>query len=986
VFLELGPGGALTGAITESAGEDAVSVPALRDDRSEVQTLLASVAHLFVRGAKVDWAAVLPEGATEAHVDLPTYAFDHQHYWLHMAPATDAVALGQSTANHPLLGAVVPLPQSDGLVFTSRLSLRTHPWLADHAVGGVVVMPGAALVELAVRAGDEVGCGVVEELVIEAPLVVPEQGGVRVQVTVEAPDAEGRRPVAVHSAREDGVGETGAEAWTRHATGSVTGTATAAGAFDFTAWPPPGAQADDLSGAEERLLRHGYEYGPVFQGLRAVWRRGDELFAEVALPDDQRDAAARFGLHPALLDAALHPALLDVPAADGAQLWQPLEWNRLMLHAEGATVLRVRLARSASGVLTVQAADEAGDTVVTAEAVTLRLVSGEQLTAAAGAPGGDALFRVEWSELPSVAGGGEVPGFTVVEARTGGDEDSPVALVGRVLAAVRAWLAEEGAEDGRLVVVTRGAVPAGGERAVTDPGGAAVWGLVRAAQAEHPDRIVLVDTDGGIEKVDLGAVLAAGEPQVAVRGTALYVPRLVRLSTGADSEAPALDPEGTVLITGGTGMLGATVARHLVERHGVRHLVLAGRRGPDAEGAAGLVAELGERGAAVSVVACDVTDRDAVAALLAAVPGERPLTGVVHAARVFDAGVIGEMDQDRLARVFAPKVTAVQHLDELTRELAPRLSAFILLSSASSVFLGAGTGGYAAANAYLDAVAHRRRAAGLPAVSLAWGPWEPTGGQDTATGEAARNRTGRRGGVVPLTPEEGMELLDAALPTGEALVVPVKLDLRALRADAALGAGVAPLLRGLVRTGRKAARAGAGDSGGLARKLAALSPAERETLLLELVQGQVATVLGHTGADQVRAETAFKDAGFDSLTSVELRNRLREATGLNLPATAVFDYPTPLALARYLRDRLAPGDQTAPTTHPLLAELSKLEALLADTAPDDTTRAQVATRLQGLLTTWSTASASEQDAEEDLDFTSASDDELFELIDTEFGH
>uniref|UniRef100_UPI00055B089D type I polyketide synthase n=1 Tax=Streptomyces sp. NRRL S-1022 TaxID=1463880 RepID=UPI00055B089D len=909
--------------------------------------------------------------------------FDHRHYWLQAAPATDAVALGQSTANHPLLGAVVPLPQSDGLVFTSRLSLRTHSWLADHAVGGVVVVPGAGLVELAVRAGDEVGCGVVEELVIEAPLVVPEQGGVRVQVTVEAPDAEGRRAVAVHSAREDAVGETGADAWTRHATGSLTGAIPTAGrTFDFTAWPPPGAQAEDLTGVEERLLRYGYEYGPVFQGLRAVWRRGEELFAEVALPDGQRDAAARFGIHPALLEATLHPALLDASAADDTQLWQPLEWNRLALHAEGATVLRVRLAR-AGDALAVEAADEAGGTVVTAEAVTLRPLSAGQLSTAAGTGADDGLFRVEWSELPPVAGAGEVPEATLVEARAG-TGDTPLALASRVLEAVQAWLADDGTEDGRLVVVTRGAVPAGGDAAVTDPAGAAVWGLVRAAQAENPDRIVLVDTETG--EADLGPVLACGEPQVAVRGTALYVPRLARLAPAGGSDAPALDPEGTVLITGGTGTLGAEVARHLVERHGVRHLVLAGRRGKAAEGADRLVAELGERGADVSVVACDVTDRDALAALLAAVPQAHPLTAVVHAARVFDAGVIGEMDRDRLARVFAPKVTAVEHLDELTRELAPGLAAFVLLSSASSVFLGAGTGGYAAANAYLDAVAHRRRAAGLPAVSLAWGPWEPTGGQDTATGDAVRNRTGRRGGVVPLTPAQGMELLDAALPADEALVLPVKLDLRALRADAALGAGVAPLLRGLVRTGRKAARAGAGDSGGLARKLAALSPAEQETLLLELVQGQVATVLGHTGADQVRAETAFKDAGFDSLTSVELRNRLREATGLPLPATAVFDYPTPLALAGYLRDRLAPGDQAAPATHPLLAELSKLEGLLADTAPDDTTRAQVATRLQGLLTTWSTTNVTEPDAEEDVDFESASDDELFELIDTEFGH
>ncbi|MEU2065272.1 beta-ketoacyl synthase N-terminal-like domain-containing protein, partial [Streptomyces sp. NPDC013455] len=477
VFLELGPGGALTGVIAESADADAVAVPALRDDRDEAQSLLSAVARLFVRGTRVDWAAVLPKGATEAHVDLPTYAFDHRHYWLQTAPATDAVALGQSTADHPLLGAVVQLPHSDGLVFTSRLSLRTHPWLADHVVGGVVVVPGAGLVELAVRAGDEVGCGVVDELVIETPLVVPEQGGVRVQVTVEAPDAEGRRTVAVHSAREDTVGEIGSDAWTRHATGALTTSAVPTPDFDFTAWPPPGAQAADLSDADERMLRHGYEYGALFQGLRALWRRGDELFAEVALPDGQREVATRFGIHPALLEAALQPALLDVTAADDAGIRQPLEWRGLTLHAEGATVLRVRLARSASDALAVQAADETGGTVVTARAVTLRPVSAEQLAAASGGSGAEGLFRVEWSALSSVSAGGGVPAVTVVEARSG-DGEEPVALVGRVLAAVRAWLAEEAGES-RLVVVTRGAVPAGGDADVTDAGGAAVWGLVR---------------------------------------------------------------------------------------------------------------------------------------------------------------------------------------------------------------------------------------------------------------------------------------------------------------------------------------------------------------------------------------------------------------------------------------------------------------------------------------------------------------------------
>ncbi|MEU6665862.1 type I polyketide synthase [Streptomyces sp. NPDC046727] len=905
--MELGPGGALTGAIAESASEDAVSVPALRDDRGEVRTLLRAVAELFVRGAKVDWAAVLPAGATAAHVDLPTYAFDHEHYWLPAPrPLMDATALGQGAADHPLLGAVLQLPQSDGLVLTSRLSLRTHPWLADHAIGGVVLVPGTGLVELAVRAGDEVGCGVLDELVIEAPLVVPEQGAVRVQVAVGGPDETGSRSVEVYSTRQDVDAESGTDAWTRHASGTLSTAVSTTDIFDFTAWPPPGAQQVDISDGYEKLTRAGYGYGPAFQCVRKVWRRDGELFAEVAVEQDQRENAAGFGIHPALLDAALHASILDAAAevTDGSVAEDepvvrlPFAWNGLTLHASGAASIRVRLLRPDPDTLSLEAVDDTGGPVLTLDSLVSRAVSGEQLEAAAGAPGTDALFRVEWSALPSVSGGDEVPAVTVVQARTGGGDDTPVALVGRVLQAVQAWLADQGTEGGRLVVLTRGAVPAGGDGTVTDPGGAAVWGLVRAAQAEHPDRIVLVDGDTD----DLASALATGEPQVAVRDGALYVPRLARVAP-AGSVGPVLDPAGTVLVTGGTGSLAGLLARHLVERHGVRHLVLVSRRGPEADGARELVAELEALGAeSVAVPACDVTDREAVRELLTGLTGPR-LTAVVHAAGVFDAGVVGEIDADRLARVFAPKVTAVEHLDELTRELAPDLDAFVTYSSVSGVFLGAGTGSYGAANACMDGLMARRRAAGFPAQSLAWGLWEQTSGMGADLDDLSRSRMSRRGGVLPLGPEEGMELFDAALGSGQTLLVPVKLDLRGLRADATAGATVPPLLRGLVRAGRRAAR-GSGREGrdGLAGRLAGLAPAEREALLLDLVRTHVANVLGHTGPDRVRAETAFKDAGFDSLTSVELRNRLREATGLNLPATAVFDYPTPLALARHLHE------------------------------------------------------------------------------------
>nr|ADM46357.1 polyketide synthase [Streptomyces sp. CS] len=1009
VFLELGPGGALSGAIAESAGEDAVSVSALRDDRGEAQTLLLSVAELFVRGAKVDWAAVLPEGATAAHLDLPTYAFDHQHYWLQTTPATDAVALGQSTADHPLLGAVVEVPETGGVLFTSRLSLRTHPWLADHAVGGVVLVPGTGLVELAVRAGDETDCGVLDELVIEAPLVVPEQGGVRVQVAVGGPDETGLRGVAIYSARENTAGEIGTDAWTRHATGTLTASAAETPAFDTTVWPPTGAEPVDLdvTAFYADLASHGYAYGPAFQGLRAVWRRGEEIFAEVALPDEQRDEAARFGFHPALLDAALHTDAFAQP--DDGHNVLPFAWNGLTLHASGAASLRVRIAPRGTDVLSLVAADEGGGLVLTVDSVTFRPVDVGQLDAAATADKDrDALFGVAWTELPAPAEAtatpsawprvttaadvtalkDEVPQAAVLELEGADDGDEEaLARTAAALEVVQAWLAAEVFEDARLLVVTRGAVPAGGDSAVTDAAGAAVWGLVRAAQAENPDRIVLLDLDPAddtsaddLRATVLAPALASGEAQVAVRGSVLSVPRLVRAVAEGGSVA-GFRSEGTVLVTGGTGSLGALVARHLVERHGVRHLVLASRRGGEAEGAALLADELAELGAeSVSLVAVDVSDRAQVSELLGSVPAERPLTGVIHTAGVLDDGVISALTPERLAHVFAPKVSAVRHLDELTRDLD--LTAFAVFSSASGLFGSAGQGNYAAANAYLDAVAHQRRAAGLPATSLAWGLWEQASGMTAHLGAADQARMSR-GGVLPIGPAEGMRLLDAALDTGEPLLVPIKLDLRALRADAAAGRAVQPLLRGLVRTGRQPVRATAGDgTGGLTRRLAGLAPEEQEAQLLDLVRGHVAGVLGHAGAAQVGPETAFKDAGFDSLTSVELRNRLREATGLKLAATVVFDYPSPLALARHLHAELGISNDALTLVHEKIEDIG---SLIAGLLSDESKKADIVLRLQGLVAKCNGEADDTQGSAVTEQLESASADEVLDFINDELG-
>ncbi|MEU4906040.1 SDR family NAD(P)-dependent oxidoreductase [Streptomyces sp. NPDC022067] len=1023
-YVELGPDGVLTAMAQECATESGGSyAAALRKDRAEAETLLTAVGTAQVRGAAVDFAALYaPYGARR--VELPTYAFQRRSFWLKPGPAGgDAAAIGLHAADHPLLGAAVELPDSDGIAFTGRLSVQNQPWLADHAVMGTVLLPGTAFLELALRAGDHVGCDRLEELTLEAPLIVPDQGAVQLRLSLAAPDDTGRRALTLHSRTEGAPAD---EPWLRHATGALTASDGAAPSFDLVAWPPADAEKIETDGLYDGLAEAGFDYGPGFQGLTAAWRREDEVFAEVRLPEDWTSDAAAYGLHPALLDAALHALGLQTDEQGDGQGRLPFSWTGVSLHAVGAAALRVRLVGAATGTVSLELADVAGAPVASVEGLVLRTVSPEQLGTARSAGASDSLFRLDWVPVPASSGevspdrwavlgadalgltahpdlaalaaaaaaGTAAPEYVVVSLPdaappAGGDGDANVAdaahrATAQVLDLIQAWLADEHFTDARLVVLTSGAVAATADEPATDPAHAAVWGLVRSAQAENPDRIVLVDTDGrGEPRETVAAALATGEPQVAVRDGVVRAPRLARAAVAAEREAPAFDPDGTVLITGATGTLGGLFARHLVAEHGVRRLLLVGRRGERAPGAAELTAELAESGAEARWAACDVADRDALAAVLAGLPAEHPLTAVVHTAGVLDDGVIGSLTPERMATVLRPKADAAWNLHELTRE--KDLSAFVLFSSAAGVFGGAGQGNYAAANAFLDALAQRRRAEGLPATSLAWGLWSVGGGMAGELDETEIARI-QRGGVGALTPESGLELFDAARGSDEALLVPLPLDMVALRAQA--GSGMLPaLFRGLVRApARRAAESAAAAAAGaeaLRERLAGLSEPEREEALLELVCTQVAVVLGYPGPETVDPARSFSEVGFDSLTALELRNRLNAATGVRLPATLVFDYPTPGALVEYLRGEILPDDATAVSA--LLAELDGLEKSLAGATPDDDGRSRITARLQALLAQWNDNRGPEDGAEVVEEIESATDDDLFDFIGKEFG-
>ncbi|MCL7430518.1 type I polyketide synthase, partial [Streptomyces sp. YS415] len=886
-------------SIAEAAEKRVTVVGTLRRDEDENARFLANAAELWVNGTDIDWSAVYA-GRLVTPVDLPTYAFQRERFWLEAARSTgDPAELGLGAAEHPLLGAAVSLAADGGLVLTGRLSLRTHPWLADHAVAGTVLFPGTGFVELAIRAGDEVGCGHLAELTLQAPLALPETSAVQVQVVLAAPDSTGRRALTIHS-RPDNSGIE--SPWTTHAVGAMSAEAGQVPAGEFAVWPPQGAEAVDVSDFYSAAAASGYHYGPAFQGLRAVWRRGDEVFAEVELGESERAEAVRFGMHPALLDAALH-AVLPV---DGGEVRLPFAWSGVSLSAVGASAVRVRLVPVGEGAVSVWVADAEGAAVAFVESLVLRPL--ERVESAVR----DALFRVEWTPFTAPAGHDE-PDWVLLGDVSGQELSSlaeaavPALVVwrpqvpegatagvvaGAVLSMAQEWLADERFAESRLVVATRGAVATGTE-GPTDLAGSAVWGLVRSAEAENPGRFGLVDlgadTDGLAPAL---AALGAGEWQIAVRGGEALAPRLVRAPASGGSIGFG---DGAVLVTGGTGTLGGLIARHLVAEHGVRRLVLASRRGAEAPGAAELVAELTAAGAVAEAVACDAADREALAELLTA----HPVTSVVHLAGVLDDGVVTSLTPGQLDAVLRPKVDAAVNLHELTRDLD--LSAFVLFSSAAGVFGTVGQANYAAANAYLDALAQHRRAEGLPATSLAWGLWADASGMTGTMTEASLARVARQA-MTPLTSADGLAAFDAAMAHGDAHLVPVAFDWAALRARAGTGA-LPPLLRTLVPTTvRRAASSDRTESGGstLARRLLALPVTEREPVALDVVRTHVASVLGHAGTALIGADRTFKELGFDSLLAVELRNRLGEAVGLRLPVTLVFDYPTPMAVAGLL--------------------------------------------------------------------------------------
>ncbi|WP_239395307.1 type I polyketide synthase [Frankia sp. CiP3] len=913
-FLECSAHPVLTVPVEEVAAEayrEVLALGSLRRDHGGFEHLLQSIAAAWTRGVPVDWSGLLPAAA--GLPDLPTYPFQHQRYWLvpDRDPSRDATSAGLDSSGHALASTTVELPDG-GLVLTGSVSPESVSWLPDHAVHGVVLLPGTALLDLAASAGRLVGAGRVVELALTAPLVVPPGEDLLLRVVVEAPGADGTRSVSVHArARHDQA------AWVEHATGSL---AAAESGTDPEAPAERGGSAEllTMAGLYERVAAYGYGYGPAFQGLRTAWRDGDHVHVAVELGEIEASEASRYSIHPALLDAVLHALLpgadttgADTAGVDAGRTLLPFLWTGLRLHATGARELRATLTRGdRADTWSVHAVDETGALVLTVDSLVLRPLTAGALTAGPADLVNRSLFRLDWVPVEGSGGGAPEPTTTVFSVPA---TDSASEATRLALGAAQTFLAENHDQPARLVMHTHGALAG---RAVSH---AAVWGLVRTAQTEHPGRFVLVDTETGPELPGdvLTAVRDSGEEQLSVRGGQLFTPRLVRDTSPPEDGATPWDPHGTVLITGGTGTLGALAARHLVTEHGVRHLLLLSRRGLDTPGATALVEVLAALGATVTVAACDVGDPVELAAQLDAIPAEHPLRAVVHTAGVLADGVLAALSPERLDAVLRPKADAAWTLHTLTRDLD--LTAFVLYSSVVGQLGGAGQANYAAANAYLDALALHRRALGLPATSLAWGLWGETSGMTARMATADVQRMGRSG-VRPLDPELGMRLFDAALARGSNPATTVMIfDPTGLAQAVSAGGKIPAVLRALAPKRSTAGRPElASDSLKVGERIRALAPAEREKVLTEMLVGQIAAVLRHESADTIALDPPFRSLGFDSLTAVELRNRLSTQTGLRLPTTLVFDFPTPRHVLGLLQQELGGRSTSAGAEGPVV--------------------------------------------------------------------
>jgi polyene macrolide polyketide synthase len=921
--IEIGPESVLSAIVKSGLSEeDAAGIevlPCARKNQPADAALSLVLGALHVRGHAVDWRAFFLPLKAKA-VALPTYPFRRERYWLDAPGAAPRFGGAGSASDHPLLGESLELAGTASTLFSAEVSLERIPWLKDHVVFGCVLFPATGFLEIALAAAARTGAARVDELTLEAPLVLEEGSPTWLQTTVSAPDAGGCRSITLHAR------PSGSSAWTLHARGTLgaddaeaparTRCAISDGGVEV--WPPAGATpvvTDDLYPKLERL---GFAYGDAFRLLRAAWGRGDELFVEVVRAG-AREALYPFALDPALADAALHALALRPVFGDVAAL--PFVWTAARTTGNGVPQepWRVRLARgAANGSVAVQIFDARGSPFAEIGALLLRPADagGMRGTISRAAK---TIYALEWlpiaeremarvrplgaasfadtASLGRVLDGGERPDIVVADFR-GVAAGGPADETARALGWIQAWYEDARLTPSRLCVLTRSAVAIAPRDGAVDLARAPLVGLVRSARAELADRdLGYVDIDDDPASLQaLPLALGAASREIAVRKGKLFVPRLTRARV-ASNGGDWFDPDGTILLTGATGGLGACLARHLVERHRARHLLLLSRHGERSHGATALRQALEAAGATVTLRACDLADESALASCLALVPRAHPLTAIIHTAAVLEDAPLAGLTSALIGRVFGPKLGGAMALHALTRALP--LRAFVLFSSAAAILGSPGQANYAAANAALDALAHERRKEGLPASVLAWGPWQKVG-MAARLSERHRDRIARSG-LVPLEAEEALSLFDRCVQLDQSPLVPMVFDGQRLREN---GTRVPEVL---VDFAVPRSTVSGDPSGALRSRLAALSETERARAMRDVLRREIARVFGLPAGAAIDPETPLKDLGLDSLMAVELKNSLSALTGTRLSTSLAFDYPTLDALAAYLEGELGTG-------------------------------------------------------------------------------
>jgi acyl transferase domain-containing protein/acyl carrier protein len=950
-FVELAPHPVLLQPLSRtlelSEKEGATALFSARRDRPPRATLLGALGTLHTLGCTPSWKGVFPDGGRL--VELPSYAWQRERYWFDAAPGTPPVRA------HPLLGRRVDAPPGE-TVFEASLRGDRLQLLSDHRLYGTVVVAGASMVSMLLEAAGQLWGGgrcAVQDVLFLNPIVLEDTEERLFQVSIADSGAFRLSTRPVH-------GDAGASQWVLHATGQLERGGEAESATARVGLSEIEARCQPLASIErfyEGIDRQGLVLGRQFRWLEAVWQGAHEALGRLRLPEEG-DGAGDYRLHPGLIDSCFQVlgAVSGFTSIEGLA-FVPIGINRFALRGDQRPRFCHLVLRSGSGAVDeastvdLHLLDESGHVVAEVSGLAIRRAPREAiLRREVAAP--VQFLRVEWPSRPlSVSSQADASSWILLADRGGlaarlagqlesrGDRVEVLApnasaqdLLGRLdaleatarartgvvdlrgvdalaplvalegsVGLVQQLVSRRGAAPLRLVLVTRGAQATGSDEGPLSLDQAPLWGLGHVIALEHPElRCARIDLDpsGPLDDVArLAAELAASgdEDRVAFRAGRRLVARLSRTKLPPAARPLPLGGEATYLVTGGLGGLGLEVARWMVER-GARHLVLMGRSEPGPLASEPLAA-LRAAGATVVVARGDVAAREELAKVLAGIRATMPpLRGIVHAAGVLDDGLLVRQDRERMARVLAPKLQGALNLHQET--LDERLDFFVLFSSISAVFGTSGQTGYAAANAFLDALAHQRRARGLTATTINWGPWAEVGMAARLPAEAGKAWSAF--GLGLLAPRAGLAALEGIL----------RADLtQVLVAGAAKNGaqeGLAPFFEVLASRRPEAPRPE--TPGGV---FAGASPREARARLQAQLQSQAAAVLGLPPSSPIDPRRPLQEMGLDSLMALQLRNSLASSLGRPLPATLLFDHPTLEALLGFLGRELIPADEVA---------------------------------------------------------------------------